>query len=84
MSGDGGLAMIMRDLLTLQQLQAAVKVIVFRNDSLAFVELGMKAAGILDFGTDLNNPSFAKMAWERESTSSSVASFGSESAYDFR
>jgi len=42
--------------------QAPVKVIVFRNDSLAFVELEMKASGFLDFGTDLKNPSFAKVA----------------------
>jgi pyruvate dehydrogenase (quinone) len=50
----------MGDLLSLQQLQLPVKVVVFRND--AFVELEMKAAGILDFGTDLRNPDFAKMA----------------------
>jgi pyruvate dehydrogenase (quinone) len=43
-------------------LNAPVKIIVFKNDSLAFVELEMKAAGILDFGTDLQNPNFAKMA----------------------
>ena len=62
LSGDGGLAMLMGDLLTLRQLRAPVKVIVFRNDALAFVELEMKSAGFLEFGTDLNNPSFAKMA----------------------
>jgi pyruvate dehydrogenase (quinone) len=62
LSGDGGLAMLMGDLLSLRQLQLPVKVIVFKNDSLAFVELEMKAAGVLDFGTDLNNPNFAKMA----------------------
>jgi pyruvate dehydrogenase (quinone) len=62
LSGDGGLAMLMGDLLSLRQLQSAVKVIVFKNDSLAFVELEMKAAGIVDFGTDLHNPNFAKMA----------------------
>lgn len=39
-----------------------MKIIVFKNDSLAFVELEMKAAGILDFGTDLRNPNFAKLA----------------------
>jgi pyruvate dehydrogenase (quinone) len=61
-SGDGGLAMLMGDLLSLRQLELPVKVIVFKNDSLAFVELEMKAAGILDFGTDLRNPNFAKMA----------------------
>ena len=62
MCGDGGLSMLMGDLLTLRQLRLPVKVIVFRNDSLAFVELEMKAGGILDFGTDLDNPSFAKIA----------------------
>ncbi len=62
LSGDGGLAMLMGDLLSLRQLQLPVKVVVFRNDALAFVELEMKAAGLLDFATDLHNPDFAKMA----------------------
>ncbi len=62
LSGDGGLAMLMGDLLSLRQLHVPVKVVVFRNDALAFVELEMKATGILDFGTDLDNPDFAKMA----------------------
>src|SRR5437867_3751706 len=52
----------MGDLLSLRQLDLPVKIIVFKNDSLAFVELEMKAAGILDFGTELQNPDFAKMA----------------------
>jgi pyruvate dehydrogenase (quinone) len=52
----------MGDLLSLRQLQLPVKLIVFNNSSLAFVELEMKAAGILDFGTDLHNPNFAKIA----------------------
>lgn len=62
LSGDGGLAMLMGDLLSLRQLKAPVKIVVFKNNSLAFVELEMKAAGLLDFGTDLQNPNFAKMA----------------------
>jgi pyruvate dehydrogenase (quinone) len=62
LSGDGGLAMLMGDLLSLRQLRAPVKIIVFKNESLAFVELEMKAAGIIDFGTDLRNPNFAKLA----------------------
>src|SRR5438552_778961 len=52
LSGDGGLAMLMGDLLSLRQLQAPVKVIVFKNNALAFVELEMTAAGFLDFATD--------------------------------
>jgi pyruvate dehydrogenase (quinone) len=62
LSGDGGLAMLLGDLLSLHQLKAPVKIIVFRNESLAFVELEMKAAGIVDFGTDLQNPNFGKLA----------------------
>jgi pyruvate dehydrogenase (quinone) len=62
MSGDGGLAMLMGDLLTLRQHALPVKVIVFKNNSLAFVELEMKAAGILDHGTELHNPDFTKIA----------------------
>ena len=62
LSGDGGLAMLMGELLSLRQLKTPVKIVVFKNNSLAFVELEMKAAGILNFGTDLENPDFAKMA----------------------
>src|SRR6202789_2031197 len=62
MSGDGGIAMLMGDLLTLRQHELPVKVIVYRNDALAFVELEMKAAGVLDFTTDLRNPDFPKIA----------------------
>jgi pyruvate dehydrogenase (quinone) len=62
MSGDGGFSMLLGDLLTLRQHELPVKIIVFKNDSLAFVELEMKAAGILDFATDLRGPNFAKIA----------------------
>jgi pyruvate dehydrogenase (quinone) len=62
MCGDGGLAMIMGELLTLRQHDLPVKVVVFKNDSLAFVELEMKAGGFLDFATHLHNPDFAKIA----------------------
>jgi pyruvate dehydrogenase (quinone) len=62
LSGDGGLAMLLGDLLTLRQLQLPVKVVVFNNSSLAFVELEMKAAGLVDYGTELVNPNFAKLA----------------------
>jgi pyruvate dehydrogenase (quinone) len=62
MSGDGGFAMLMGDVLTLRQHELPVKLIVFKNDSLAFVELEMKANGIVDFGTDLRNPDFTTIA----------------------
>ena len=62
LSGDGGLAMMFGDLLTLLQHKLPVKLVVFKNNSLAFVELEMKAAGIVDFATDLVNPDFSKVA----------------------
>jgi pyruvate dehydrogenase (quinone) len=62
LSGDGGLAMMLGDLLTLKQLNLPVKLVVFSNGSLAFVELEMKAAGIIDYGTDLVNPDFTRLA----------------------
>jgi pyruvate dehydrogenase (quinone) len=62
LSGDGGLAMLLGELLTLRQLKLPVKVVVFNNQSLSFVELEMKAAGLLGYGTDLDNPNFAKLA----------------------
>ena len=62
LSGDGGLAMLLGDLLTLRQPNLPVKMVVFNNSALGFVELEMKAAGRIAFGTDLVNPNFAKLA----------------------
>jgi pyruvate dehydrogenase (quinone) len=62
LSGDGGLAMLLGELITLRQLHLPVKVVVFNNGALGFVELEMKAAGIPTYGTDLDNPDFAGMA----------------------
>ena len=62
LSGDGGVSMLMGDLLSLHQLELPVKIIVFKNDAFAFVEMEMKVASLMDFGTDLKNPNFAKMA----------------------
>jgi pyruvate dehydrogenase (quinone) len=62
LSGDGGLAMLLGDILTLKQLNLPVKLVVFNNSSLGFVELEMKAAGLIDYGTELVNPDFAKLA----------------------
>ncbi|GAA1659405.1 ubiquinone-dependent pyruvate dehydrogenase [Microbacterium flavum] len=62
LAGDGGLAMLMGDLLSIHQNRLPVKIVVFNNSSLNFVELEMKAAGIVNFGTGLENPSFAAVA----------------------
>jgi pyruvate dehydrogenase (quinone) len=60
--GDGGFTMLMGDFLSLAQLGLPVKVVVFNNGSLGFVELEQRAAGFLDSGTSLQNPNFAAMA----------------------
>jgi pyruvate dehydrogenase (quinone) len=62
MSGDGGFAMLMGDLITLTQMKLPVKVIIFNNGVLGFVALEMKAAGFIESGVDLQNPDFAAMA----------------------
>jgi pyruvate dehydrogenase (quinone) len=62
LSGDGGLAMLLGDLITLRQQKLPVKVVVFSNGALSFVELEMKAAGFVNYGTTLENPDFAAVA----------------------
>ena len=62
LSGDGGFTMLMGDLLTLTQHKLPVKIVVFNNGTLGFVELEQKSTGFLDFGVDLQNPNFAAMA----------------------
>jgi pyruvate dehydrogenase (quinone) len=62
LSGDGGLSMLMGELITLRQQRLPVKLVVLNNGALAFVELEMKADGIPTYATDLENPSFAEVA----------------------
>lgn len=62
LSGDGGFTMLMGDLLSLKQLHLPVKVIVFNNGALGFIELEQKSTGFLNYGTELENPNFAAMA----------------------
>ena len=60
--GDGGFAMLLSELLTVRQHQVPVKIIIFNNSALGFVELEMKAAGTLEYGTGLDNPDFGALA----------------------
>lgn len=62
LAGDGGLAMMLGELITLTQNRLPVKTIVVNNSSLNFVELEMKAAGFVTYATDLENPNFAAVA----------------------
>jgi pyruvate dehydrogenase (quinone) len=62
MSGDGGFSMLMGDFLTLVQVGLPVKVVVFNNSALGFIELEQKSTGFINTGTDFKNPNFAAMA----------------------
>ena len=62
MSGDGGFGMLMGDLLTVRQSKLPVKIVIFNNGLLGFVDIEMKAGGFLPTGTRLDNPNFASMA----------------------
>src|SRR5271166_1346508 len=62
LSGDGGFTMLMGDFLSLVQLGLPVKVVVFNNGALGFIELEQKSTGFLPFGTEFKNPNFAEMA----------------------
>ncbi len=62
LSGDGGFTMMMGDFITLVQHGLPVKVVVYNNGSLGLVKLEQNVAGLRDFGTELENPDFAKVA----------------------
>ncbi len=62
MCGDGGMTMLMGDLLTLVQEKLPVKLLVYNNASLGFVEMEQRVEGMLDAFTELHNPDFGAMA----------------------
>ncbi|WP_137679808.1 thiamine pyrophosphate-dependent enzyme [Aurantiacibacter suaedae] len=62
MCGDGGLTMLMGELLTLVQEKIPLKLVVFHNDTLGFVEMEQRVEGLVDHFTTLHNPDFAKLA----------------------
>jgi pyruvate dehydrogenase (quinone) len=60
--GDGGLSMLLGDLITAVSHELPVKVVVFDNGRLGMVKLEMEQVGLPEFGTVLHNPDFAKVA----------------------
>jgi len=62
LSGDGGLSMLLGDLLTARQLGLPIKVVVFNNSVLGFVSMELKASGFLDTNVDLSKTDFAAIA----------------------
>lgn len=62
MCGDGGLSMLFGDLMTTVQENLPIKIVVYDNSKLGFVEIEQRAEGMLDLYTDLKNPDFGKVA----------------------
>jgi len=62
MAGDGGFAMLLGDVLTTIQESLPIKIVVYDNGKLGFVELEQKSEGLLPTYTDLKNPDFGKVA----------------------
>ncbi len=61
-SGDGGLTMLMGDLITAVSHDLPIKIVLFDNGRLGMVKFEMEQAGLAEFGTVLHNPDFAKLA----------------------
>src|SRR6202042_2878063 len=62
MAGDGGFAMLLGDLLTVVQEKVPIKIGVFNNGKLGFIDIEQKAAGLIPMYTDLKNPDFGEVA----------------------
>lgn len=62
MAGDGGFTMLLGDLLTTIQENLPIKIVVFDNGKLGFVDIEQKAAGLVPVYTDLKNPNFGEIA----------------------
>ncbi|SAK85265.1 pyruvate dehydrogenase [Caballeronia pedi] len=62
LSGDGGLSMMLGDLLSPVQLDLPIKVVVFNNSLLGFVSMELKAGGYLDTNVDLSKTDFSQIA----------------------
>jgi pyruvate dehydrogenase (quinone) len=60
--GDGGFTMLMGDLLTLVQYDLPIKIVVYNNGALGFINLEMRSVGLPEFETELKNPDFSKLA----------------------
>ncbi len=60
--GDGGISMLLGDLMTIAQYKLPIKLIVFNNRALGMVQLEMQVAGLPDWQTKMVNPNFAQVA----------------------
>ena len=61
-SGDGGLSMLLGELITAKMYNLPVKVVVFNNSTLGMVKLEMLVNGLPDFQTDVPDTNYAEIA----------------------
>lgn len=61
-SGDGGLSMLLGELITAASLKIPVKVVLFNNSTLGMVKLEMLVEGMPDFGVDVPDTNYAAVA----------------------
>lgn len=61
-SGDGGLSMLLGELVTARMYDLPVKVVVFNNSTLGMVKLEMLVNGLPDYGTDVHDVNYAEVA----------------------
>ena len=61
-SGDGGLSMLLGELITAKMYDLPVKVVVFNNSTLGMVKLEMLVNGLPDFQTDVPDTNYAEIA----------------------
>jgi pyruvate dehydrogenase (quinone) len=62
LAGDGGFAMLLGELLTVVQEDLPIKIVIYDNGKLGFVDIEQKAAGLVPLYTDLKNPNFGEVA----------------------
>jgi pyruvate dehydrogenase (quinone) len=62
LSGDGGIAMLFGDLMTAVQEKLPIKIAVFDNGKLGFIDIEQKSEGLVPLYTHLENPDFGKVA----------------------
>src|ERR1700722_12740057 len=62
MAGDGGFAMLLGELLTVVQEKVPIKIVIFNNGKLGFIDIEQKSAGLIPMYTDLKNPDFGEVA----------------------
>jgi pyruvate dehydrogenase (quinone) len=62
LAGDGGFAMLLGDLLTTVQKNLPIKIVVYDNGKLGFVDIEQVAAGFVPVYTEFKNPNFGEVA----------------------